>query len=278
MGRGVDIVWRHAAMLTCTPIHCRNTIYVCFPFCVVNSSWVNGSETLYRQEKEKYQADSPVFGGTGRVHDRKVSASERRHREHDELRYSIRSIFKYLNGGFSAIRILASDFFDGRNWVGQVPHWLDMEAARKHGVSLLFTSEIYGEKRTELPVFSSLAIESQFYNVPSSGPNHDVMLYFNDDMFLASEHTVSDFWNPIIGVNVQIDPRVWVPNYHATVDEIQRDWNSEWPALRYSNWILSITLLLNCTYSRSTFRMATTIVRRSPRQSPLPTNPERGPP
>src|SRR5208282_947938 len=102
----------------------------------INCRWVNGSENLYQKEKKFWQEKSPVFGGSGRSHDRKIRATERRHREHDELRYSVRSIFKYLNNSFSGIRILGSDFFDGTSWIGQAPNWLDLEVARRHGVTM----------------------------------------------------------------------------------------------------------------------------------------------
>ena len=148
----------------------------------VNGRWVNGSEALYQHEKNFWQDRSPVFGGSGKAHDRKVMSTERRHREHDELRYSVRSIFKYFTHGFHRIHILASDFYNGTAWQGQVPGWLDTDKAAQHGVSLLYTSELYGADRAALPVFNSLALESKLSGVDST---NNVMLYLNDDMFLA---------------------------------------------------------------------------------------------
>jgi Stealth protein CR2, conserved region 2 len=216
-------------------------------FCTRNSpevpdltkSWVNGSESLYRKEKDKWQLTSPAFGGTAKTHERKVIVTAKRHREHDELRYSVRSIFKYFGDGIKNIRILASDLYDGKDWVGQVPSWLDAEAAKKYGVSMLYTSQLYTDKMQFLPVFSSLSLESQFYRVPRAEPDDNIMIYLNDDMFLASEHSTSDFWSPLTGINVQVDSRVWVQNQDASVIDFQSDWNSEWTALRYSNYLLS---------------------------------------
>lgn len=204
--------------------------------------WVNGSEALYQREKKQWQDKSPVFGGLGLAHDRKIRATERRHREHDELRYSVRSIFKYLNNSFSHIRILASDFYDENSttWIGQTPNWLDLEAAKQHGVSMIYASELYGSKKSRLPVFSSLALESQFYNLPSTANDNEIMLYLNDDMFLANEHSVSDFWNPVIGINMQMDNIMRVQNLDPSLEQFQTDWNSEWMALRYSNFLLSL--------------------------------------
>jgi Stealth protein CR2, conserved region 2 len=237
--------------------------------------WVNGSEELYQKEKRRWIAKSPVFQGQFR--ERKIRASERRYREHDELRYSIRSIFKYLANGFSHIRILGSDFYDGTNWIGQIPTWLDLKVAEQYGVSMLYTSELYGSKKSELPVFSSLALESQFYNVPSTGPDNDVMMYLNDDMFLASEHSVSDFWNPISGVNFQIDVKIMVQNQDATINQFRSDWNSEWTALRYSNLLLSNIPILILLILRPTVWMETTIVSCPPWQSTIPNNSSRTP-
>jgi hypothetical protein len=153
------------------------------------------------------------------------------------LRYSLRSIFKYFARGFSRIHILASDFHNGTAWAGQVPGWMDLETAQQHGLSMLYTSQLYGDDRKSLPVFNSLALESKLSGVPTT---NDVMLYLNDDMFLASEHTVSDFWNPLIGLDISLDRVIFVPNQDAPVAEFQNDWNSEWVALRYSNHLLSI--------------------------------------
>jgi hypothetical protein len=157
------------------------------------------------------------------------------------LRYSIRSIFKYFNNQFSNIRILAPDFLQGESWIGQVPTWLDLEAGKQHGVSMIYTSEMYGQDKTHLPVFNSFALESKYSKINSTTGN-DVMVYLNDDMLLASEHTVSDFWNPLLGLNIRFDPNSWVENQNLSLKDFQWDWNSEWPALRYSNHLLSTSL------------------------------------
>lgn len=170
-----------------------------------------------------------------------IRQSSLMYREHDELRYSIRGLFKYFNKGFSQIRIISTDLRDGKKWVGQIPSWLDLEAAKTNRVSMYFTSMLYGSLKSLLPVFNSLALESQFKNIPPVDPNNDVMVYFNDDMFLASEHSVSDFWNPVSGLNINVDHRAWVENQNPAVSEFQRDWNSEWPTLRHSNFLLSMT-------------------------------------
>ena len=236
---------------------------------------MNGSELLYQSQKKHWQDQSPVFGGSGLGHDRKIRVTERRHREHDELRYSIRSAFKYLHDSFSSIRILASDFFDGTNWIGQVPTWLDEEAGKQYGVSMMYTSELYDKNKDDLPVFSSLSLESRFANVPPPGHGNDVMVYMNDDMFFASEHSVSDFWNPVIGLNLQVDHRSWVENQNPSVEDFQWDWNSEWTALRYSNQLLSTFLVSASTNFRRTIRRTTTSLCGSLRQTPFAYDPER---
>ena len=257
----------YAKMFTCRSDQGRCIIYVypsSKPLLTSIYSWVNGSEPLYQKEKKYWQDKSPVFGGSGVSHDRKIRVTERRHREHDELRYSVRSVFKYFKHGFNRIRILASDFKEGETWIGQVPHWLDLDLAKQHNLSMIYTSELYGAQKSDLPVFNSLALESQFRNVPTDDAQNDVMVYMNDDMFLASEHSVSDFWNPIMGMNIQVDSRSWVENEDATVQDFQWDWNSEWTALRYSNFLLSIFSHPNSELTdRSTFRMATTLLRRA---------------
>lgn len=140
------------------------------------------------------------------------------------------------------MHILTGDFYDGNAWVGQIPTWLDLELAPQYNVSVFFHSELYRGKKSKLPIFNVHALESQFSKVPSTSPDDDVMLYLNDDMFLASEHSVSDFWNPLIGVNIELLSQDWVPNHQPSLDDFQEDWNSEWTVLRYSNFLLSISI------------------------------------
>jgi hypothetical protein len=95
-------------------------------------------------------------------------------------------------------------------------------------------------------------------------------LYLNDDMFLASEHTVSDFWNPLTGLEIQVQPRLVVQAQDASVTDFQNDWNSEWTPLRYTNHVLS-TPLTYPTFPdyRSTIRVPTTHICCPSRQSPI---------
>src|SRR5579859_2723854 len=171
MDRRVDIVRTHAEMFPCTPCHRRCGVHVHSPLTRTDSRWVNGSEKLYQKQKKKWQDKSPIYGGSSKTADRKIKVTERRHREHDELRYSIRSMFKYFNRGFSQIRILASDLLDDNRWIGQVPSWLNLEAAQNNRVSMFYTSELYGALKHYLPVFNSLALEAQMRNVPPVDPD-----------------------------------------------------------------------------------------------------------
>lgn len=146
--------------------------------------------------------------------------------------------------------------------MGQTPAWLDFELAPQYNVSILFHTELYGDKKSQLPIFNALALESQFFNVPSTSPDDDVMVYFNDDMFLASEHSVSDFWNPLLGVNIEFEPENWIMNEQSSLEGFQEDWG-ETTTLRYSNFLLSTFIYLTIFIVRPAFRMEATADVRS---------------
>jgi hypothetical protein len=102
-----------------------------------------------------------------------------RHRQHDELRYSLRSISQYAPW----IRhvYLVTD--------RQVPTWLDAEVP---GITVVDHRDIFTDP-SHLPAFNSHAIETHLHRIPGLSEQY---LYFNDDVFLGRPVDPSRFFTP----------------------------------------------------------------------------------
>jgi len=83
----------------------------------------------------------------------------------DELKYSVRSLYENGRGLNGKIHVLTTDIDPASSGMGQVPSWLDLDAA-KGNLTLVHHASIF-EDSTVLPTFNSLAIESQIHHVPN---------------------------------------------------------------------------------------------------------------
>lgn len=128
-------------------------------------TWVDGSEINFSDIKSKYN------GGRREVSSRDRSA--------DELRYSIRSLEKYLPWHTGTIYILTSQ---------QIPKWLDTSNPRVKMVyhKDIFPTHIY-------PTFDSSTIELFFDKIPGISER---FIYFNDDLFLNNYVHPCFFFTP----------------------------------------------------------------------------------
>ncbi|XP_033325197.1 N-acetylglucosamine-1-phosphate transferase subunits alpha and beta isoform X2 [Megalopta genalis] len=86
---------------------------------------------------------------------------------------------------------------------GQIPSWLDMDNPR---VTLVTHEDIFLNK-SDLPTFSSPAIESHIHRIPGIS---DKFLYFNDDVMLGAEVWPEDFITQAGGQKVYL--AWWVPD------------------------------------------------------------------
>ena len=116
--------------------------------------------------------------------DIKKNNNENRYREHDELRYSIRSVLKYAPW-VNKIHIVISNNNQKEH---QVPMWLNTSHPK---INIVTHSDIF-EDKSYLPTFNTNAIESQLDNIPGLADNY---LYINDDMFLGNNVTQYDFFH-----------------------------------------------------------------------------------
>ncbi|MGL3806103.1 Stealth CR1 domain-containing protein [Paeniglutamicibacter sp. R2-26] len=125
-------------------------------------TWVDGTDEEWQRLKAAAQTEK---SGESLIQDALAAA---RFADHDELRYSLRSIEQYAPW----IR---------RIWIvtnGQVPAWLDMDNPR---IQVVSHEEIWPTPEG-LPNFNSHAIEACLHRIDGLAEHY---LYFNDDMILG---------------------------------------------------------------------------------------------
>ncbi|WP_323378707.1 stealth family protein [Streptomyces smaragdinus] len=130
-------------------------------------TWVDGSDPAWLRRRARY-------AGTA-YHAEAANAA--RYADHDELRYSLRSLATYAPW-IRSVYLVTDD---------QVPGWLDTAHPRLRVVS---HREIFRDPDM-LPTFNSHAIESQLHHVEGLSEH---FLYFNDDVFLGRETLPQDFF------------------------------------------------------------------------------------
>ncbi|KAF9130908.1 Xanthine phosphoribosyltransferase 1 [Mortierella sp. 14UC] len=231
------------------------------PFDIVYT-WVNGSDPVLREVKERYKERSPLFlyfknnnsssryvppslrliGEPPMVGNGSGDQTIHRFRDNNELKYSLRSIAQYVpEEMIKRIHILTTEVPNNNSrtdaqqqeevLVGQVPQWLDLRKADEK-IRLVKHREIFDDASV-LPTFNSLSIESQMHHVPELA---NTFIYFNDDIFMGLPVTKADFWTPLYGfvfhtTNTIIDPVI--PKLGTTTNV------GEWQSLQYTNLLLS---------------------------------------
>lgn len=99
-----------------------------------------------------------------------------RYIDHQELRYSLRSVFKHAPW-FHRIFIITN---------GQIPNWLDV---RHPKIRIIKHSDIM--PADSLPTFNSEAIEANLHNIPELS---ELFVYANDDYLIYNHVTPSFFF------------------------------------------------------------------------------------
>jgi hypothetical protein len=130
-------------------------------------TWVNGSDPDYRELRKKH-------GGSGTV-------GGARDRTIEELRYSIRSLIKFIPWLEGHIYIVSPN---------QTPSWLVRDNPRITVVDQdsLFTAE---DGEIALPTFNTNAIEPNLWRIPGLT---EVFLHINDDYLFGAPITPEDFF------------------------------------------------------------------------------------
>jgi hypothetical protein len=106
-------------------------------------------------------------------------AKSLRFANHEELRYSMRSIERYMP--WVRRIFLVTDH--------QRPSWLKDGESK---VTIVDHSEIFPDRKC-LPTFNSTAIEANLHRIPGLGERY---VYFNDDMMIGTPFEPEDFFSP----------------------------------------------------------------------------------
>ncbi|KAJ7467158.1 hypothetical protein FB451DRAFT_407107 [Mycena latifolia] len=181
--------------------------------------WVNGSDVLHWESREDLLGEL------------QYSTRNARFRQHDELRYSMRSAFKNTKTWKHSVwHIVTADVpdpdeFDDNERLGLVPQWLDFDTAwagGEHGeppVYLYHDSEIFhltslpGRTSTieevdkwrssVLPTFNSMAVESQLPHLDPDVVSENI-IYLNDDQFFVLPLPPSAFHSALYGPVIRL--------------------------------------------------------------------------
>jgi hypothetical protein len=135
--------------------------------------WVDSGDTGYRRKYSEY---------------RSILKSKERFRSNDELKYSLRSVDRYMPW-INNIFIVTE---------GQVPEWLNTPPHPK--IRIISHRDIMPEK--SLPTFNSMAIETCLWRIPGLS---EFFLYANDDIFVnqrvGREYFFTKKGKPVVYVN-----------------------------------------------------------------------------
>jgi len=104
------------------------------------------------------------------------SATANRYRDNQELRYSLRSLWKFAPW-IRKVFLVTN---------GQVPNWLNLEHPR---IEVISHHDIFPNS-SHLPTFSSPAIEAHLHRIPGLARR---FIYFNDDVLLGAPVFPDDF-------------------------------------------------------------------------------------
>lgn len=140
-----------------------------FPDIDIVYTWVNGSDPEWLAQKRQYANTSHADANAN---------GENRYREHDEFKYSLRSVEKHAPW-VRNIYIVVAD--------GQKPSWLNEDHRKIH---LVNHSTIFDDPKRQLPVFSGVPVEANLDRIPGLS---NYFLYFNDDTFLGQTIHPQDF-------------------------------------------------------------------------------------
>jgi hypothetical protein len=145
-------------------------------------TWVDGNDPAHKAKMESYiENKSSINSKSVRM----------RYDQVNEIEFAVKSILKYAK--FVRNIFIVTD--------NQTPDFLKDEKNAKKEYPTVFIVDhkvIFEGNHQYLPTFNCLPIESLLYKIPNLS---EYFLYFNDDLFLANEAKVSDFFiskKPII--------------------------------------------------------------------------------
>lgn len=161
-----------------------------YPIDVVYT-WVDGNDVEWKKIKNHYLTlinNNPVVDD---------SASDSRFNDHQELKYSLRSLEKYAP--FIRHIFIVT--------MGQKPVWI-----KEHKkITFIDHKQIFTD-HADLPTFNSQAIEAHLHRIPNLSEH---FIYFNDDVFLGNKLEACDFFSeeglPIVFLEPNLSPKAPIP-------------------------------------------------------------------
>ncbi len=145
-------------------------------------AWVDGSDPLFRASRDSHAAKSrndPLDPD----HESQLAFSNVRYEDCGELRYCLRSIFRF-GGWIRKIWVVTA---------GQFPRYLDRSRLPSDKIQFVSHDDIFRGYENYLPTFNSETIETMIWRIDGLA---DRFLYFNDDVMLLAgarrEHFFAD--------------------------------------------------------------------------------------
>ena len=145
---------------------------VAFPIDVVYT-WVDGNDPAWQRKRAMAEAEEHGL----EFHPEATFAS--RFEDHDELRYSLRSL-EYFAPWVNNIFLVTDD---------QVPDWLDVDHPK---IKIVNHRDIFVDEQN-LPTFNSNAIISSLHHIEGLSEHY---IFMNDDFFIGRWLTPDKFFTP----------------------------------------------------------------------------------
>ncbi|KAI0088478.1 hypothetical protein BDY19DRAFT_165838 [Irpex rosettiformis] len=196
-------------------------------------TWVNGSDILFKDAVARVEnslsPDDPYRPTQSFL---KV----RQFRDHDELRYSLRSVLQFFRQHAGKFHLVTADFgVDAQDlnatmtpseWrLGQIPQWLDPGITSwsddKIKLSTIHHADIFDPYNGT--IFNSYAIESQFGHLEGVSEN---FIYMNDDFFFLTDLSEKSFYTSPYGVVLRMQADLMVAPEQYRKNVIRGEWRS----------------------------------------------------
>jgi hypothetical protein len=126
--------------------------------------WVNSQDPVHNKERNYWETQLCI----------RQKNELNRFQDHQELRFSLRSIVKYANWIRTIYIVIADN--------NQLPSWLNLENTTR--IKIIRHSELFTKLyESHLPTFNSTAIECHLHRIPDLS---EIFLYLNDDCFFGT--------------------------------------------------------------------------------------------
>ncbi|KAK6538443.1 Xanthine phosphoribosyltransferase 1 [Orbilia ellipsospora] len=205
-------------------------------------TWVNGSSPAFKTAKDAVESKSRLWSIDGYHRD-----TMNRHHDWDELRYSMRSLERFLEkdetgqlkspNPLGKISIVSTDHTDGAE-SAQAPLWLDISSSDSPEIiaqESLISPAL--QHTCAVDTFSSCSIEARLDRLQGN----DKIIVLSDDMLLSNQHTAADIYSPLYGLPFTFDYgwSDFAIDYPPAFGSIEHT-TGEMPYLFFSAYLLNI--------------------------------------